>query len=78
MASTPSSAPWTASARMHVLSRVVPSTAKLDSTMVEEFYDPEIERRQNDVAKLKGFEIADHALSLYAHCTKVNCPNKQR
>lgn len=50
----------------------------LDCGRVEEFYDPEIERRQNDVAKLKGFEIADHALSLYAHCTKVNCPNKTR
>ena len=49
----------------------------LDCGRVEEFYDPEIERRQNEVAKLKGFEIADHALSLYAHCTKVNCPNKQ-
>jgi Fur family ferric uptake transcriptional regulator len=43
----------------------------LDCGQVEEFYDAEIERRQNDVAKLKGFEIADHALSLYAHCTKV-------
>lgn len=50
----------------------------LDCGRVEEFYDPEIEKRQNDVARLKGFEIADHALSLYAHCTKVNCPNKTR
>jgi len=50
----------------------------LDCGRVEEFYDPEIEKRQNDVARLKGFEIADHALSLYAHCTKVNCPNRQR
>jgi Fur family ferric uptake transcriptional regulator len=50
----------------------------LDCGRVEEFYDPEIEKRQNDVAKLKGFEIADHALSLYAHCTKPNCPNKQQ
>jgi Fur family ferric uptake transcriptional regulator len=50
----------------------------LDCGRVEEFYDPEIEQRQHDVAKLKGFEIAEHALSLYAHCTKVNCPNKQR
>ena len=41
---------------------------------VEEFYDPEIEKRQNDVAKVKGFEIAEHALSLYAHCTKNPCP----
>ena len=50
----------------------------LDCGRVEEFYDPEIEKRQQSVAKLKGFEIADHALSLYAKCTKVNCPNKQR
>lgn len=48
----------------------------LDCGRVEEFYDAEIEKRQNDVAKLKGFEIADHALSLYAHCTKPKCPNK--
>ena len=43
---------------------------------VEEFYDAEIEKRQHAVAKLKGFQIAEHALSLYAHCTKPNCPNK--
>ena len=46
----------------------------LDCGRVEEFYDPEIEKRQNDVAKVKGFEIAEHALSLYAHCTKNPCP----
>jgi Fur family ferric uptake transcriptional regulator len=50
----------------------------LDCGRVEEFYDPEIERRQNEVAKLKGFAIEDHALSLYAHCTKVNCPHKPK
>ena len=48
----------------------------LDCARVEEFYDPEIEKRQNDVAKAKGFEIAEHALSLYAHCTKNPCPYK--
>ena len=48
----------------------------LDCGRVEEFFDAEIERRQNSVAKTKGFEIADHALSLYAHCTKVKCPNR--
>ncbi|MDB5860568.1 MAG: fur [Ramlibacter sp.] len=46
----------------------------LDCARVEEFYDPEIEKRQNDVARIKGFEIAEHALSLYAHCTKNPCP----
>jgi Fur family ferric uptake transcriptional regulator len=43
---------------------------------VEEFYDAEIEKRQQAVAKAKGFAIADHALSLYAHCTKNPCPNR--
>lgn len=48
----------------------------LDCGRVEEFYDAEIEKRQNAVAKTKGFAIADHALSLYAHCTKDRCPNR--
>lgn len=48
----------------------------LDCGKVEEFYDVEIEKRQNAVAKAKGFAIADHALSLYATCTKSNCPNR--
>jgi Fur family transcriptional regulator, ferric uptake regulator len=48
----------------------------LDCGRVEEFYDAEIEKRQNAVAKAKGFQIADHALSLYAHCTKNPCPNR--
>ncbi len=48
----------------------------LDCGRVEEFYDAEIERRQNDVAIAKGFAIAEHALSLYAHCTRENCPNR--
>ncbi|MBU6501845.1 MAG: ferric iron uptake transcriptional regulator [Burkholderiales bacterium] len=48
----------------------------LDCGRVEEFYDPEIEKRQQAVAKAKGFAIADHALSLYANCTKDKCPNR--
>jgi Fur family ferric uptake transcriptional regulator len=48
----------------------------LDCGKVEEFYDAEIEKRQHAVAKAKGFAIADHALSLYAHCTKNDCPNR--
>jgi Fur family ferric uptake transcriptional regulator len=50
----------------------------LDCGKVEEFFDAEIESRQNAVAKAKGFAIADHALSLYAHCTKDACPNRVR
>ncbi len=48
----------------------------LDCGRVEEFYDAEIERRQHSVAKAKGFDIAEHALSLYARCTKNPCPNR--
>ena len=48
----------------------------LDCGKVEEFYDAEIEKRQHAVAKTKGFTIADHALSLYAHCTTPSCPHR--
>ena len=45
---------------------------------VEEFYDPEIEKRQAAIAQAKGFEIVDHALSLYASCTKTDCEHRPR
>ena len=48
----------------------------LDCGRVEEFYDAEIETRQQAVAQAKGFAIADHSLSMYAHCTKQPCPNR--
>ena len=48
----------------------------LDCGRVEEFFDAEIEQRQHAVAKAKGFAIADHALSLYAHCTRETCPHR--
>ena len=48
----------------------------LDCGQVEEFYDAEIEQRQHAVAATKGFAIADHALSLYAHCTTQACPHR--
>ena len=50
----------------------------LDCGKVEEFFDAQIEERQNAVAKAKGFMIAEHALSLYAHCTKDVCPNRNK
>jgi len=43
---------------------------------VEEFYDPEIEKRQQKVAKDRGFLIHDHSLYLYADCAKPACPHK--
>lgn len=48
----------------------------LDCGRVEEFYDAEIEKRQHAVANDKGFQISDHALSLYATCTKNPCPHR--
>lgn len=48
----------------------------LDCGWVEEFFDAEIEKRQHAVAKAKGFAIADHALSLYAHCQRDKCPHR--
>lgn len=44
---------------------------------VEEFFDPEIEKRQLKVAKERGFAIAEHALYLYAECLKPNCPYRK-
>lgn len=48
----------------------------LDCGKVEEFYDAEIESRQHAVAREKGFAISEHSLSIYANCTKDNCPNR--
>lgn len=48
----------------------------LDCSRVEEFYDEEIEKRQHKIALERGFEIAEHALALYAHCTKTACPHR--
>lgn len=45
---------------------------------VEEFYDPEIEKRQEKVAKERGFTIHDHSLHIYADCTRNACPRKNK
>ncbi|WP_151448407.1 ferric iron uptake transcriptional regulator [Lacisediminimonas profundi] len=50
----------------------------LDCGRVEEFYDEEIEKRQQKVAAERGFSIAEHALALYGNCTKTNCPYRSR
>ncbi len=44
---------------------------------VEEFYDAEIEQRQAEVARKRGFELKGHSLALYADCTKPDCPNRK-
>jgi Fur family ferric uptake transcriptional regulator len=45
---------------------------------VEEFYDPEIEKRQTEIARHRGFELQGHSLALYADCTKRDCPYRGR
>ncbi len=50
----------------------------LDCGRVEEFFDAEIEKRQRNVAQTKGFELQDHALSLYGRCTKKNCEYRNK
>ncbi|MEO7031056.1 MAG: ferric iron uptake transcriptional regulator [Herbaspirillum sp.] len=48
----------------------------LDCGRVEEFFDAEIEKRQQIIAKEHGFELTDHALALYGNCIKPNCPHR--
>ena len=43
---------------------------------VEEFFDPEIEERQNKIAAERGFTVREHALYLYVECLKADCPHK--
>ena len=45
---------------------------------VEEFFDAEIESRQRAVAEQRGFALQEHALSMYAVCTKADCPHRPR
>ena len=44
---------------------------------VEEFFDTEIEKRQNAIAEERGFKLREHALYLYADCTRDNCPDRR-
>jgi Fur family ferric uptake transcriptional regulator len=44
---------------------------------VEEFYDAEIEQRQSEVARKRGFALHGHSLALYADCIKPDCPNRK-
>lgn len=50
----------------------------VDCGRVEEFFDEEIEKRQQQIAAERGFSISEHALALYAHCTKTDCPHRNR
>ena len=43
---------------------------------VEEFYDAEIERRQQEIARERGYKLQDHALALYVICEREGCSGK--
>ncbi|MFN7835096.1 MAG: ferric iron uptake transcriptional regulator [Burkholderiaceae bacterium] len=45
----------------------------LECGRVEEFFDAEIEKRQQRVARERGFVLQDHALALYGNCLRADC-----
>jgi Fur family ferric uptake transcriptional regulator len=49
----------------------------IDCGRVEEFFDPEIEKRQQMIATERGFKLQEHALALYGACTKEACPHRK-
>jgi Fur family ferric uptake transcriptional regulator len=49
----------------------------IDCGRVEEFFDPEIEKRQQKIAEERGFKLQEHALALYGVCTKEACPHRK-
>ena len=49
----------------------------IDCGRVEEFFDPEIEKRQQTIAEERGFKLHEHALALYGTCTKDACPHRK-
>lgn len=48
----------------------------LDCGRVEEFFDAQIEQRQRTIAESRGYKLQEHALALYANCTKKNCEHR--
>lgn len=49
----------------------------IDCGRVEEFFDPDIEKRQQQIADERGFKLQEHALALYGACTKKACPHRK-
>lgn len=45
---------------------------------VEEFIDETIEKRQRKIAREKGYELADHSLTIYGRCTDSACSFKPK
>ncbi|ARU06583.1 ferric iron uptake transcriptional regulator [Comamonas serinivorans] len=49
----------------------------IDCGRVEEFFDADIEARQHAIAEQHGFQIADHALIIYGHCSDPECVSRR-
>ena len=45
---------------------------------VEEFFDAEIEKRQERIARDRGYRIQDHSLHPYVNCIRDQCPHRTR
>lgn len=43
---------------------------------VEEFFDPQIEARQQEIAKERGYRLREHEMHLYVECIKEDCPRR--
>ncbi len=50
----------------------------LECGAVEEFFDAEIEQKQNKIASERGFKVREHALYLYAECLNPSCKNREK
>ncbi|MER2583036.1 MAG: ferric iron uptake transcriptional regulator [Candidatus Competibacter sp.] len=48
----------------------------LECGRIEEFCDEQIEQRQQVIARQLGFELAEHCLILYCHCSRADCPHR--
>ena len=44
---------------------------------VEEFYDAEIEKRQQEAAESRGFKMQEHSLMIYGICALQPCGKKK-
>lgn len=48
----------------------------IDCNQLFEFCDPRIQSIQEMVAEIYQFDIKHHALNMYGHCQREDCPNR--
>jgi Fur family ferric uptake transcriptional regulator len=49
----------------------------LDCGRVVEFFHPEIERLQTEIAEQQGFRLETHSLALHGRCTREPCEHRR-